>query len=384
MKKRIIGVILAFLAHIVGVQSQEIGDKEFTVKAREGINHIYNLEFESAESLLHELVAARPRHPAGHFFLAMVDWWRIMIDVEDRRYDERFLDALDRVVDLCDELLDENERDADALFFKGGALGFAGRLKFHRDDWFAAANAGRKALPLVQEASEADPANYDVFLGTGIYNYYAEIIPEQYPVAKPLLLFIPSGDKSKGISQLQSAASKGTYASVEAKYFLMQLYYLYEKRFSEALVLALELHERYPNNMLFHRYVGRCHIAMANFPKAREIFQPVLALAHQRKPGYNARVEREAEYYLGVCELNARNHDEALKHFERCLTMSRTLDADDPSGFMILATLNVGKIHDVQRRRERALAFYEEVLEMKEYRNSHTDAERFMRTPFSH
>jgi tetratricopeptide (TPR) repeat protein len=379
-----ISALILALATAPAAIGQVVSDEEFTLRARRGIDHIYNLEFDQAETILRDLVVARPRHPAGHFLLAMVDWWRIMIDIENTQYDERFHAALDGVIDLCDELLDENENDVDALFFKGGALGFSGRLRFHRDDWFAAANAGRKALPLVQTASEANPGNYDVFLGTGIYNYYAEVIPEQYPVAKPLLLFIPAGDKAKGISQLQTAASKGTYASVEAKYFLMQLYYLYEKRYADALAIALELHEKYPNNMLFHRYAGRCYITLANFAGAREVFQDVLKRVSEGKPGYNVRVEREAEYYMGMCELNGRNNEAALKHFLRCDMLSRALDTDEPSGFMILSNLNMGKIYDVQERRDLALTQYQKVLDMKEYRNSHGEADRYIAKPFSY
>jgi hypothetical protein len=205
-------VLWAIILSLVGLQQvtpQQLSDAEFDARTAEGIKYIYNLEFEKADQVFLALSHERPRHPAGQFFLAMVNWWRIMIDPENTQYDAQFFDQLEKVIDLCDELLEENDHDVTALFFKGGALGFQGRLKFQRDDWFGAANAGRKALPLVQDAFAADPKNDDIFLGTGIYNYYAVVIPEQYPVAKPLLLFIPPGDKKKGLEQLQHAADHG-------------------------------------------------------------------------------------------------------------------------------------------------------------------------------
>jgi tetratricopeptide (TPR) repeat protein len=287
------------------------------------------------------------------------------------------------VVDLCDELLEENENDVTALFFKGGALGFTGRLKFHRDDWFGAANAGRQALPLVQDAVAADPQNYDLFLGTGIYNYYAAVIPEQYPVAKPLLLFIPSGDKRKGIEQLETAAAKGRYASVEAKYFLMQLYYLYEKEYGKAFAIAGELHRRYPDNMLFHRYVGRCLITMGRYREAGELFAEVDRLVDTGKPGYNTVVEREAEYYLGMSAMMQEEYSGALSHYYRADELSRLLDKEGPSGFMAMTNLNIGKVYDLLSRRDLAVAQYQKVLGMTEYRDTHDLAERYLRNPYS-
>jgi len=376
-------VLIVCVIALLPLYGQDVSESEFDLRARQGIEYIYNLEFEKADTIFEELAHIRPTHPAGHFFLAMVDWWRIMIEVENTEYDDRFYEKLDHVVDLCNELLDANETDVTALFFKGGALGFEGRLRFHRDDWLAAANAGRKALPLVQDASAADPENADIFLGTGIYNYYAEAIPEQYPVAKPLLLFIPTGDKKRGISQLETAAARGKYANVEARYFLMQLFYLYERDYDRALAIAKELHQRFPNNMVFHKYVGRCYAARGLYPEARNVFLEVADLVRKKKPGYNQNIEREAEYYLGLSDLHARSYDSALTHFYRCDEMSRTLDSDDPSGFMIMANLSIGKIYDVQSKRDLAVEQYRKVLGMKEYRDSYTQSEKLLKAPFT-
>ena len=35
----------------------------------------------------------------------------------------------------CDKLLDVDEKNVDALFFKGGAIGFRGRLRAIRESW---------------------------------------------------------------------------------------------------------------------------------------------------------------------------------------------------------------------------------------------------------
>jgi tetratricopeptide (TPR) repeat protein len=382
MKRWCLFAVLLVLAPDISF-AQLLSDQDFEARVKRGIDHIYDLQFEKAESEFTEVIRARPQDPAGHFFLAMVNWWRILIDIDNTRYDSQFLDSLDIVIDLCDEMLGRNENDVTAMFFKGGAIGFQGRLKFHRNDYLGAASAGKKALPLVQDASASDPKNYDIFLGTGIYNYYAEVIPDQYPWTKPLLLFLPSGDKQKGIRQLTTCAEKGKYAGVECTYFLMQIYYSYEKDFQKALVLALSLNTRFPNNILFHKYLGRCYVSTNNWQMVQSVFGEIAARVQKKQRGYSATALREAEYYLGICEMNNSQYDAALKHFYSCDELSRSLDKDEVSGFMVMANLKIGMACDALARRDLAEKQYRKVLDMKEYLDSHKLAEDFLRTPFS-
>ena len=358
-------------------------DSLYEATIQRGIHAVYNLEFESAESAFSELVHLKPRHPAGYFFRAMVTWWRIMIDMDDTRLDDRFYAELDGVVEMCDSILDIEPDNVDAFFFKGGSIGFEGRLRFHRDDWLAAANAGRKALPLVQRASDLDPRNYDILFGTGIYNYYAEVIPNEYPIVKPLLLFIPAGDKKKGIEQLRLASERGRYAAVETSYFLMQIYYSYERDYPKAVQIAEKLHDGFPRNMVFHKYLGRCQVLMGNWPAAEETFREISNRARAGDRGYTRAVDREAKYYLGMCAMNARQFEAALEEWYGCDELSRHLDAQEPSGFMVMANLKIGMVYDVQGKRELAVKQYEKVRDMKAYKNSHQDAEKYLKSPYT-
>lgn len=376
-------VIVTFLT-VPAALAQSVGDARFDSLAREGIDHVYNFEFESAESDFGKLVRRQPHHPAGYFFLAMVDWWKILIDLDNEEQDKKFFEDLDRVIEMCDSMLEKNENDVSAIFFKGGAVGFQGRLRFHRNDYLAAANAGRKALPLVQAASTLDPNNYDILFGTGIYNYYAEVIPNEYPFLKPLLLFIPPGDKKKGIAQLTASAEKGKFASTEAAYFLLQIYFFYERDYGKALVSASSLSRSYPKNVLFHRYLGRLYATLLNWPMSDEVFTEIVARSRRGQRGYSSNAEREAEYYLGASDMAGGRYDEALAHFFRSDELSRSLDRNEPSGFMVMANLKIGNIYDVQGKRNLAIDQYNKVVDMKDYKESSTLAKQFLKAPYAH
>jgi tetratricopeptide (TPR) repeat protein len=195
-----------------------------------------------------------------------------------------------------------------------------------------------------------------------------------------LLLFVPSGDKKKGLEQLTIASEKGKYSSVETTYFLMQIYFFYEKDYGKALALALRLHKQFDRNMLFHKFLGRCYASLNNWPETRREFGEIVDRTATGQRGYTTSAAREAEYYLALCDMNTREYESALSHFFRCDSLSRGLDAKGASGFMVMANLKAGNIYDIQGKRDLAVAQYNKVLSMKEYQDSHKQAVQYLKS----
>ena len=192
--------IFIFAALIV-FQVTALSKPDYDSLVKAGINQIYSIKFSEAEKTFLALQKEYPKHPAGKFFFAMIDWWKIILSEENEEQDERFYEKIEETVDFCDAILDKDPNNVDALFFKGGAIGFRGRLRVMRESWFAAADDGREALPLVETASKLDPGNVDVKLGFGIYNYLAAVIPDKYPIVKPVMMFFPIGNKELGLKE---------------------------------------------------------------------------------------------------------------------------------------------------------------------------------------
>lgn len=347
-----------------------------------GIDHIYNLEFYDADRQFDEVVRLRPDHPAGYFFSAMTQWWRILSNFEDESQDRRFYAMLEDVIGMCEKRLERDPSDITALFFKGGALGFRGRLRATRGNWPGAASDGLAALPIVRRAHALDSTNYDVLLGIGIYNYYAEIVPKEYPIVKPFMVFLPSGDRVKGLEQLHHAAERSKYARTEATYFLVQNYYLYEKQNDTAAALAGVLSRKYPRNPLFLRYHGRCLVGLGRWEEAVPIFTRVLEMFKNGQVGFGPKDAREAHYYRGKYAFIRGWHADALEHFREAERLSYAVDAGEESGFLSMSVLHMGMIYDLTGRRQDAVTSYRRVLAMKEYENTHRDARRFLGMPF--
>jgi tetratricopeptide (TPR) repeat protein len=372
-------IILIFL--FAGAVNAE--DAKFDSLVATGIKQIYNIKFPEAEKTFRILIADYPNHPAGRFYLAMIDWWKILLNLDSEEYDEIFYQKLEDVIFQCDELLKKNPENVDALFFKGGAIGFRGRLRANRDSWLKAADDGREALPIVERASELDSNNVDVQLGFGIYNYYAAVIPDEYPMIKPLMLFFPSGDKEKGIEQLNNVAFNGKYAKYEAQYFLMTLYFNYENNAYQADEYAQMLTKEFPDNPVFERWKGRIEAKKGNYAAASLIFKNIIDRADSGFTGYNVpKTKREADYYIAYQYFNSDKLDSAMIYFDDCAKISKQVDEDEESGFQVNAVLYIGMINDLWNKRDAAISNYKKVLDMNEYANSHKLAEGYIENPF--
>lgn len=347
-----------------------------------GINQIYNIKFKKAEATFLTVQKEFPQKPAGKFFEAMIDWWRITLNPESKKYDNIFIKKLDATIEFCDKILDKNPNNVDAIFFKGGALGFRGRLHALRKDFFKAALDAKEALPLVNRAYKLNPKNKDVILGFGIYNYYAAEIPKQYPFIKPFMIFFPGGNTQKGLQQLKIVAKEGKYAKIEATFFLLTLYYRYEKNYDEALKYAKILVRKFPDNPLFLSYYGRIYVRKNDYLTAGKIFLREVKKCDEGLPGFGIGFKREADYYVGMKYKLENKIDSAIVYFKDSEKLSRILDKKKVTGFLINSVLYLGMFYDQLGYRNLAIEKYKEVLKLKEFWHSHEQAKKYLKHPY--
>ena len=347
-----------------------------------GIHQIYTLDFPNAESTFRKLISDYPENPAGRFFLATIDWWKILVDIDNEAYDDLFFQKLEDVNFQCDKILDKNPDDVNALFFKGGAIGFRGRLRAIRESWLKAADDGREALPIVQHASKIDPNNKDVLLGFGLYNYYAAVIPDQFPLVKPLMIFFPSGDKAKGIEQLNDVAMSGKYSKYEARYFLMTLYSANEGNPYKADEYASMLIKEFPNNPVFTRWKAKIAVQRGATMEYFSMFKDIYGKCLKKEYGYNEKTKRESEYYLGLYYKTYSRADSALAWFQQSVELSKVVDKNETTGFLVNSVLYAGMMCDALGKRDDAVNYYKQTLDLKSYGTSHENAKMYLQTPY--
>ncbi|MBU3679750.1 MAG: tetratricopeptide repeat protein [Candidatus Kapabacteria bacterium] len=346
-----------------------------------GTKAVYNVEFDKAQDVFDEVIRRYPQHPAGYFLDAMIDWWRIAIGQRSQATEARFLSKLDKVITVCDANLTRNPKDISSMFFKGGALGYRGRFNATNNNMLSAAEDGRVALGLLNDCQKVAPGNHDILLGTGLYNYWASVLPEKYPALKPVMIFLPKGDKVIGLAQLKAAARQARYSAVEAKVVLVQAYFDFEKNALEAIDFARDLNQSYPRNPAFHRAYGRCLVSLGPIDSAAVVWRDVLNRCLDKWPGYNRNAAREALYYIGVSLMIRGDLDKALTYFYKCDEACRKID-EDATGFIIKTNLKIGQIYDMQGKRDLAIKQYKKLLAWSDNNGSHDDAQRYLATPY--
>ncbi len=356
-------------------------------RIQQGIDLIYQLHFLAAENYFENIIAENPANPTGHFFLAMVGWWRVLIDLEDRSHDEALYELLERCIDVWDRRLERDPDDFDAILFKGGAVGFRGRLRGDRHQFMGAARDGLRCLPLLKKSRQLAPSNKDILFGQGIYNYFAAVIPKKYPIVRPVMLFLAAGDRDLGLQQLEEVARQGRYARAEALYFMAQIYRLFEKDNSRALPYLVELHELYPENALFHRYRARTLIALGRWVEGIGQYEEVSRRSRAVAAGYHTRGHIEALYYIGKNAFRQRRRAAAIRSFAAADSLARTLgdsvDEQAVNGYCALANLYLGMAYDELGQHESSSISFKRVLELPDQNSSHDLARRYRKEPFS-
>ncbi|MGE3801879.1 MAG: tetratricopeptide repeat protein [Candidatus Kapaibacterium sp.] len=354
---------------------------------QEGLDEMYNMNHTKANEIFTSLTKMMPGHPAGHFLLALNDWWKIKPNIADKaavdKYSKSFNSHIDRSLAICDSLLKENEFDIVGLFFKGAAYGYRARLKSSDlrsksvTDWIGVlkdANEGRKML---LECQRLAPSNSDVLLGSGLILYWSEELPNQVSALKTLSL--PPGDKQIGLQMIRISAEKALYTKVEAKYALLEILANNEKDWKQALTIADELYGFYPNNPDFHKYYARALYYRSQFGESDKEWRKLLKRVKDRQFGYELSLVRQGLYYLGDIQLRKGTPEpaEAVTILREAIKVNERLDEED-SGYYIASILRLGNAYDLLGKRKEALEQYNKVLKLKDVGNRHIKAKEYL------
>ncbi len=345
-------------------------------QAKRGLDLLYDMRFEESARLFDQIDRRFPEHPIGPFLKALNTWWMILLDFSDTSHDAAFYAAMDDVIARSDKLLARDSDHFDAMFFKGAALGFRGRLRSNRRDYVKAASDGKRAMDYVLAVAEHTPHNHDYIFGKGLYDYYAAVIPDRYPYAKPVMAFFPKGNRERGLEELTRTAEQGYYIQTEAVYFLLQIYYLFERDFAKSQEYVTWLREEHPNNAYFHAFEGRVYARWGHWHEAERIFNDILEGYKQNKPGYNASGAEQALYYLARAQMVKNQHQQALIFLLQLDALAAR--TTDDTYFKVWGRLRQGMVYDALGQRNAAKTRYREVLRMEDWGEAHEQAERYL------
>lgn len=344
-------------------------DRAIQIGTNDAINHMYNANYFAAERDFKWLIIKYPDHPIGFFLLGLNEWWKIVPDIKQTRYDEACQNYMDQAISKAERLFNQNERDREAAFFLSAAYAFKGRLYSERERWVKAAWAGKQAMKYLDKSRGEVNINPELIFGDGLYNYYSKWIPETYPSLKPLLTFFRKGDKALGIEQLENVANNAFYTRMEARYFLIQIYSM-EGKHTKSLAMARTMHGLYPNNAFFHRFAARESFILSQFSEAERYALELLDRLDRGIYGYGANDGRYASYILGyIAEKIRLDQTEARIRYLNVLTYAQQNQSND-SGYALSARLALAGMDRAIQDWVSAKEHYEVVLREAEKKST--------------
>ncbi|MEB2785840.1 tetratricopeptide repeat protein [Algoriphagus persicinus] len=354
-------------------------DKSLQFRITKAINSLYNFDFPTAERDFAVLAIQYPDHPLPEFLVALGYWWRIEVDVSDKKHDVTFVKYLDRAIDKATVMFDADETNKEAAFFLAAGYGFQARLYSERKSWTKAAWAGRNALKYMDLSRGEEEFNPELLLGDALFNYFSQWIPENYPLLRPIMALFPKGSKALGLQQLEQVANNAFYTRVEAQYFLFRLYASEEKEPFKALQISEYLHSKFPNNPYFHRSYARHLYAVGRWPEAVEQSEEILARIEAKQSGYESNSGRYAAFFIAQFNDRLGNREEAKKFYLNTLSYGEESESQE-SGYYLHSLLQLGKMATAEKNKALAKKYFKEVKKYAKRKHpAHQEAREFVK-----
>ena len=330
------------------------------IEAAQAMYDMYNMNFDQAERQFIYLKKQYGWHPLPDFLLGLCYWWRLVPQGEmGSKWDQLFLAQMDSAQVKAHRLYDEVNQ-IEGAFFLAAAYGFQGRLYADRGQYLKASLAGKNALKYLNIGKDEENFSPELLLGKGLFNYYAQWIPEHYPMLKPIMTFFPKGDKSVGIAQLKETSRNAFYARTEAQYYLLRILYEEEQNLSEASQLAAYLTNLYPNNSYFQSYYGRILYRLGKQSESIAVFESILERIHAEQEGYEYNTARYATYFLGNIWKARGDLTKSKKYFKESVKYAALANATE-KGYYFYSLLHLGEIAVLEKEFDLALQYFKKV-----------------------
>lgn len=370
--RRGVPAILAASVLLAAVPARALSPEDEKI-VDSGLDALYHSDYDGAEKIFDDAVAARRGDPALSLGATIAAWWRMENDFAPPGSPEekRFLETNKRAIDDAKRASDKGG-DAEAFVCLGAAYGLRGRLEAAQKHWFKAYGDGKRSYKSELSATKIDPTLDDPYLGLGAFDYYSSRLSSFVR----FFIFTKNGDKDKGLAELERA-THGRFSGVAAQFLLVGIDWTFEKKPPEAWKVLEELRARYPGSPLIEgmRLIGLFHLRDAvGLEREARIF---LENAEKPAPFYRPLDKAAGHYFLGLGLQLSGKYEEAIKENEAALALI-------PDGHRTrgLPLLFIGECQDLLGRRDEAKATYKRALKEQPFWGVQRYAKFLLSHPF--
>jgi len=387
MKRQYWTIIISTLCTIllISVNSAEMAaaqqqPDQFRSYLQLGIKKAFNLEFPEANVYLQKAVEVDPENPTGYAYLAMTNLfaYEMSFDENIRKINQdSMLHYVDETLARGEKRMGKNPKDSNAYL----AMAMAKFTKFNwlnrQKQYFNMAREASSIWEYLEKARESDPQNFDIYFLMGSFRYHIDHLPSLTRFFSSLI--VTSGDRQKGLQELELAAQKGDLLKQLAMSELSSDYLNFEKQPTRALPLILELKEFFPNNYNFTFALGNAlsdlHRSDDAFNIARELEKNIRA----GLPPFAPQLEPRYDQLMGRIFFTQGNYAKAEEYFQKALKDTNLYNAR----VRAWSFLRLGMISDIRNDRKKAEAYYSNALEVKGGEGTaQIEAKKYLDTPY--
>jgi tetratricopeptide (TPR) repeat protein len=338
-----------------------------------GYDAVYNLDYDAADDLFKQAIAAAPNDPAAYRGAAKTAWLRILflqgtattdqymgkassaeqlkVPVPPEPWASEFRKNIARAVEIGEKAVRINYKAAQSHYDLGAGLGYlASYTGTIEGKLFSAMKIGRRAYAEHEKVLEIDPKRHDAGLVVGTYRYI--VASQSMPVRWLAYLIGFGGNKQLAIQRLEEAAAYPSDAQADARFALI-LIYAREGRHEDSLRVVRGLEQSYPRNRLLWLEEGGGLLRLGRAAEAERVLDLGIGKMQDDKRPRMGGEALQLHYKRAIARMAQKNVAGAEQDLKTALA-----DTTGPGWVRGRAHLELGKVADLAGDRARARSEY--------------------------
>lgn len=362
------------------IEAAPLQTNQFHSYLKQGIDKAFNLETTSAIALLKKALELEPENPAGYAHLAILHLfsYEMSYDLESRKKDqEAILRYVSEALSRGEKRVETNSKDSEAYLAMALAKIAKVNLAVHEKRYLVMAQETSNIWNYLDKARGAEPNNFDIYFLMGLLHYHIDHLPGLTRFASSLL--ITSGDRQKGLKEIELAAQKGDLLQAMAQTELQSVYLIFEKQPARALPVIMKLREKFPNNYNFLFAQANAFAELRRFGEAFALARGIDNNIKAAKPPYVPQLQPRYNQLMGRIFFDQGEYDKATEYFQKALKDMAFYN----TRVRVWTLVRLGMIQDIRKDRARAEEYYSKALEIENGEGTaKVEARKYLQTPY--
>ena len=369
---------ISFLTYCLTVSSLWGQTANIDQLVSEGKDAMYRQEYGVAEEIFGRIIEEYPDSPVGYGMMSIVTWNKLLYAAANstlhdygapnpyssseihktiEQESERFHEATDRLLAVCEGILEGNPENVEALYFQGLAYeNLAAEAIVIIRSRSAAVSHGRKANGIHEEVLKLDPDFVDANVSIATYEFAVATLPWGIRVLlSPLRLFgFFSGDKDKAFELMETVGRLGKYRNLDAQILLSVMHAFKGDPLRAASILE-EMGQLYPENYMIDLNLAAIQeLRLRNPTAALATYQALEESLGEKTPGLGAG---ELQFRIGRTYYGLGEYDLAVEAFRKALDRPKGELETEPLTYFFL-----GQVREKQGLENEAVEYYRQFV----------------------